>query len=523
MRVVSRMSWALGGRLMQRKADAKTLCLRQVVLRIVSCAALLVATQHQSLAASNAEEASSPTNPPRQTTSPLSLGISQARALAIQYNLSLILSRAEREQGELIDDQARSPYVPFIAVDLGYSDQVSLVANDERNRSLSYGAQTSWTLPQGTGLFARLEALEFLSGASFVPTPTNTLQVGLSQPFLRGLGQGVDQLDAARAQARQQKAIFLNELNSFLLEVEQAYWSLSLAQNDVAIRIRSIERAQTQYDEMTENIRRGLVAEGEIFIVEENLVFFSQQLIRSKETLELAQATLARLIRVDPSTEIIATDDLSTQSFDPPPSYEESLAIGLEYNPAVQSARELTNQRRELYEVASNQYRPQLDLNAAATLSGIDPSRLSAWQQVFTARQPGWRVGLDFSVPLDRSPDRARREAAEIALSRATTAEEDARDDVRYGLKQALTRWQRRLEVLQLAENRMRLAMDKLEVEQEKYKSGLSTLANVVLFQRDLDSARQGLQTARYDVILATARHHQLQGTLAASAGVEVD
>ena len=102
-------------------------------------------------------------------------------------------------------------------------------------------------------------------------------------------------------------------------------------------------------------------------------------------------------------------------------------------------------------------------------------------------------------------------------------AEEDARDDVRYGLKQALTRWQRRLEVLQLAENRMRLAMDKLEVEQEKYKSGLSTLANVVLFQRDLDSARQGLQTARYDVILATARHHQLQGTLAASAGVEVD
>ena len=485
---------------------------------------LLAYSPHSSLAASNTESSSSAVDAaPRAVSSPLSLSLQQVRALSLQHNLSLLLSRASRAQGELIDDQARAPYVPSIAVDLGYSDQVSLVAADERNRSLSYGAQTTWTLPQGTGLFARLEALEFLSGASFVPTPTNTLQVGLSQPFLQGLGQGVDQLDAARAQARRQKAIFLNELNGFLLEVEQAYWSLSLAQNDVAIRIRSIERAQKQYDEMTENIRRGLVAEGEIFIVEENLVFFSQQLIRSRETLELAQAELARLIRVDPTAELIATDDLSTQSFAPPPSYEDSLKVGLDQNPNVLSARELTAQRRELYQVAQNQYKPQLDLSAAATLSGIDPSRLVAWQQVFTARQPGWRVGLDFSVPLDRSPDRARREAAELSLSQAALAEEDARDDVRYGLKQALTRWQRRLEVLQLAENRMKLAMDKLDVEQEKYKSGLSTLANVVLFQRDLDSARQGLQTARYDVLLAAARHHQLQGTLAQSAGVELD
>lgn len=449
------------------------------------------------------------------------LGLSQTHALAIQNNLSLLISRYQKQQGEQASSRVRQAYVPSLSIDLGWSDDVSLIA-DERNRSLAYGAQVNWTLPQGTGLFARLEALEFLSGQSFVPQPSNKLQLGVSQPLLQGFGQGVDNIDRAKAEVKQQQAVFASVLNDFLLEVEQSYWSLVLAQNDVVIKQRSRERAQKQFDDMTENIRRGLVAPGEIFIVEENLVFFTQQLIRSEEALTLAQTRLARLIRVDPNTEITATDDLEKYAFKAPPSLEEALNTALANNPSVQAAEFSLSQQKETLSIAQNQYKPQLDLSAAATLNGVDQSRAQAWKQVVTAQQPGWQVGLDFTIPLDRSPDRARLEITELATAQARTVVEDARDDVRYGIKEELTRWQRRLEVLNLSEKRMNLALEKLQTEQEKYKSGLSTLANVVLFQRDLDSARIGLQSARLDVVLAAVRLYRLQGTLSQHVGVEV-
>lgn len=453
----------------------------------------------------------------------LTMSLQQARSFAIEHNLSLLIARTTKATGELANDRAMDAFVPVLSVDGEWSDDVSLVVDGERNRSLRYGTQLNWSRPQGTRLFARLNAVEFFSGQSFLPTPTNSLQLGASQSLLQGFGKDANLLGRASAEVELQRALFIGQVNSFLLEVEQTYWALVFAQNDVKIKQRSYERAKIQFEETSENIRRGLLARGEIFVVEENLVFFEQQLIRSQEALTLAQNQLAQLTRRPPRSEILATGDLAQRSFDPPPEYKNALNVALKKNPTVHAATLRTKQEDEQLSFQRNQYKPTLDVSAAATLSGIDPSRSQAWQQVFTARNPGWRVSLDFSVPLDRQPDRAQVEAAEIQKTRAELAEQAARDDVRYGLQDALTRWERRLDVLNLADRRMNLALEKLKNEQDKYKSGLSTLANVVLFQRDLDSARLGVQSARQDVVLAAARVYQLQGTLVERAGVEVD
>ncbi len=452
----------------------------------------------------------------------LQMSLQQARATAIEHNLSLLLARTTQATGELADDRAMDTFVPVLLIDGQWSDDVSLVVDGERDRSLRYGAQVNWSRPQGTSMFARLNAVEFFSGQSFLPVPSNSLQLGISQSLLQGFGEDANLLGVADAEVALQRMVFVGEVNEFLLEVEQTYWALVFAQNDVKIKQRSYERARSQFDDTSENIKRGLLAPGEIFIVEENLVFFEQQLIGSKESLALAQNRLAQLTRRAPRTIIEATDDLAQRSFDPPPDYEQALGVALEKNPGVQAAKLRSTQREEQLAFEQNRFKPTLDLSAAATLNGIDPSRSQAWQQVFTARNPGWQVGVDFSIPLDRAPDRAEVEAAEIQKKRAEIAEEAARDQVRYGLQEALTRWTRRLEILALAEKRMDLALEKLKNEQDKYKSGLSTLANVVLFQRDLDSARLNVQSARQDVVLAAARVYQLQGTLVERAGVEV-
>ena len=66
------------------------------------------------------------------------------------------------------------------------------------------------------------------------------------------------------------------------------------------------------------------------------------------------------------------------------------------------------------------------------------------------------------------------------------------------------------------------LAQSKLEVERDKYKSGLSTLADVVRFQRELDAATTGMARARVDALTARAELYAARGDLHEHAKVAV-
>ena len=80
-----------------------------------------------------------------------------------------------------------------------------------------------------------------------------------------------------------------------------------------------------------------------------------------------------------------------------------------------------------------------------------------------------------------------------------------------------------RRRLLELATQRVILSERNLETEREKYKRGLSTLPNVVLFQRDLDAAMLGERQARVDLILLYSRVYNASGTLPSQGGVEIE
>ena len=121
-----------------------------------------------------------------------------------------------------------------------------------------------------------------------------------------------------------------------------------------------------------------------------------------------------------------------------------------------------------------------------------------------------------------RDADYARVERAQIERKRQELNLENTRDRVRYGVRELYIQLKRRQEILILSERGVKLAELKLQTEQEKYKGGLSTLANVVLFQRDLDRARNSYQRAVADVLITRARQHQQIGDLYVRAGLKV-
>jgi outer membrane protein TolC len=450
------------------------------------------------------------------------LTLDEARTRASEAAIAVLTDQMERDFAKLAARSARQPFVPRFGADVGWRDSVSLFQEGVRDRTIDYGASFDWTLPIGTRLRAAAGSTEFLSGTSFVPLPTTSVEFGVAQPLLRGGWNSSNLLEQRDLEVELQKALFVDNLNAFLVDVDRAYWDLALAEADIKIKLRSRDRARKQYNDTKANIDRGLLAPGEIFVVEENLVIFEQQLLRSQENLVLARLQLARLLRVPPDSELSTGDELTRAPLESP-KFEASLAAAMGNNPALVVQQIASKQAEVVVDFRENQWLPSLDVSAAVVSVGTDEDRATAWQQALTAENLDYRAGIEFSVPLDFGPNDATVESAELQHTRVQLQIDDVHDTINYGLRGLFAQLVRRRQILEKAQKLVELARNKLETEREKYKSGLATLIDVVRFQRDLDGALITEQRARVDVLMLQSRIAQLEGNLYRRAGLSLD
>ncbi|MEM1348908.1 MAG: TolC family protein [Myxococcota bacterium] len=449
-----------------------------------------------------------------------------AVAVATKNNLGLMLDAVDREVQSLVARTARRPFVPQLGFNTSYNVDPVIDAT-----SVNYSGRVDWNIPFGTNFNIQAGSAQFLRGQAFIPTPPTSLDFGVTQPLLRdGWGRG-NLLEQRDLEVELQRELFLEQLNQFIVQVDLAYWDLAFAQSDVQIKERSLERARRQYEDTAENIRRGLLAPGEIFVPEENLVVFEQQLLTSQQTLTLARSRLARLLRVSPTSELVAVDSLDVLGAAPLELGRQTDAA-LRKNPRVAAQRVALEQAEIQVVFERNQRAPRLDASGSVGFNALSPrdelgniipiSAGEAWLQTLSLQNPEYRVGLTFQIPLNFDPLDAQLERAELQQKRQWTRLRDVEDDVRYGMRDLLVQLDTSLDVLELATRRVALVQSRLTNEQDKYRSGLSTLLEVVRAQRAIDDAQLGERRARVNVLQIRARIRSLEGTLYERAGVTV-
>ncbi|MGC4118326.1 MAG: TolC family protein [Myxococcales bacterium] len=447
----------------------------------------------------------------------------------VEKNLSLVAQRLDLRRTQLLSRAAWQPYSPSLVIDAEYSKAQADAPGLGREHVLGYGVGVSMKTPVGTSLNASLALDQGLGGGGTAAGGANgtategKVSLGLTQPLLKGgwLAGAALPLREAELLSRIQRELFRDELNRLIASVEAAYWDLAVAEADLAIKTRSRDRAKQQFEDTAENIRRGILAPGEIYVVEENVVFFEQELVRADQTLRLARHRLAAMLRLPADTLLGARDALEGSEVDLP-QRAQAIDTGLRESPTVaaQTLRcELSNARLEN---ASNLSLPSLDLSASLSLNGSDEAYAEAWRKVFAEPQLEGRVGLVFGVPLDRAAVRAGVDGAALEAQRNQTQLENAQVEVRFDVDDNLSELQSSVRLLGLSQKSVELAELKLQAETDKYKLGLATLADLVRFQRDLDNALIGLQRLHRAVRTGRSRLLQSQGTLHQSVGVEV-
>ena len=227
------------------------------------------------------------------------------------------------------------------------------------------------------------------------------------------------------------------------------------------------------------------------------------------------------LLQLPPEAPVVPTQPLENPETTVP-LLAQVHSVGMALNPRIEAQRNL----RELADLrarwAKNQALPGLALGASLSLLGQDPRYTTAWQATLQDPTPEARVGLSFSLPLDRSGVGAQAESAVLELQRAEAELASAERQVAFEILNGVSELETNLELLTLTQKQVELAELKLQAETDKYQSGLSTLVDVVRFQRDLDNALIRLQRVARQVRVGRVRLFAAQGDLHQRMGVEV-
>jgi outer membrane protein TolC len=483
------------------------------------------------------------------------LTLKQTMQLAAKRNLSLLSDRLERRRKALEYDAALSTFLPQLSIDTGYDNSTPFDRSLAQDQRLRYGASVDWTAPIGTRVSLGATVDQRLRGATRQSQSVNTanhssnIALSVTQPLLKGAGTSgaASALAEARLDREIQRQVFREQLNTLLHQVEQAYWALAFSQLEVGAKTGARDRAKKQFEETKENIRRGILADIEIYLVEENLVFFQQELVKAEQRRELAQRALAELLQLDPRAQIRARQPLADvgANLDAPaqawpakpkssPRAGRAVAAGakldaaaatrrgVQGNPGLAAEQLRLEKERVKLRFETNQALPSLDLAGSLRLNGLDSDYAEHLSQVVEARRPELSVGLTLTLPLSFRANRARvskaRLAVEKQLLRLKAQEIHVRHEAGRLVKQ-IGYEQRRLA---LAKRRLSLSRLKLEAELKKYKNGISTLDSIVRFQRELDQAALGVWRVQQELLKSRGKLQSLSGALHSAHGIKI-
>ncbi|MCA9277480.1 MAG: TolC family protein [Phycisphaeraceae bacterium] len=259
------------------------------------------------------------------------------------------------------------------------------------------------------------------------PDPSNqvawTLQ--LTQPLLRGFGSDISlaSVRIARNAERSEIEALRANLIQLVTDTEQAYWNLYVAQHDVMILERNLERARETLRQI--ELRDFKTNSAQIASARADVQSRIQNVIEARNTLSVTSDTLKRLINDDELT--LGSDILILPSDIPADetttfSIRDCLMTAIEHRPELMQAVLGMDDASTRVRAANNARLPQLDLQLQAKLNGLDDDWGSAWSETAEGQFVDYLVGLNFEYPLgNREAEaiyrRQRHQQAQASLS----------------------------------------------------------------------------------------------------------
>jgi len=488
----------------------------------------------------------------------LPLSLDDAVARALERNLDIAVQRLNPQIVDLSVASIRSAYLPVIGSVLGSQSVVTPststtsgapVGNGITSGLRTFSGSISENPPWGGGSFVALlsntRSTTTSTTALFDPIYSPSWTFQFAQPLLRGLtiDQNRQQLVVSKVNRDISDLQVQSTIVNTLSNVREAYWNYVYATQAVDVAQQSVAIAERLVRDNQARVEIGILAAIDVVTAQSQAAQQRQALVQAEAARRTSELALKRLIvngTQDPawsqSIEPIDVPDFAAQPIDIDAAIRKALTVRTDLN----IARKNSAANAVTLKYLRNQGLPQADVMARYGLTGLGGTEYlatgSGINRVVTGVIPGgfgnalssllgqnyptWSVSMNLSYPLGMSIVAAQTARAQVQMAQAEAQTRQIELQVASDVTNAAINIQSAIEAVQAAGAARELAQKTMEAEQGKFDVGISTNYNVILTQRDLNTAKNSYLLAVLNYRNALVELDRLQQTTLQSLNV---
>jgi len=478
---------------------------------------------------------------------PLSLSQSIALALSDNKDLDITINFAESSRFALF--QTHGIYDPLLnaSVSRSHTEQqatsqlqgalVNTIDLSDARASISQLAPTGGVFSLG---FTGNKTDTNSTFATVNPSYTASLTLSMNQPLLRNFGPKTTTwlIRIARNSRDSAYQDFVRSVQTVVNTVEQAYWDLVYAVQNLEVKKESLGIAQ-ELNRITKiKIDVGSLAPIEITQTEVGIAIAEQDIILAEGLIGDAQDRLKRQLGAKVATwsiPIVPTDEVRAE--DIKISVDEGTMTALTRRPEMLKAEYLVDSDVIRYDYYKNQVMPALNLvgsygNPGTNILIDDPGPPlvfhggnfgDAFQQVQDRKFKNWSIGLNFSFPILNRSARGNYGVAKYTLEADRAALTTEGQNIVVEVRAAARQIDTAARSIAATKKGRELAERNLDAVKKKYDNGMSTSFEVTQIQRDLSAARTAEQQALAVYRKAVAAYHFAISDILDWKGIQVE
>lgn len=374
-----------------------------------------------------------------------------------------------------------------------------------------------------------------------VPQVNANFLVQVRQHLLQGLGFAANRRFIAISRNNREIAdiAFRQQIIFTVTQIENLYWNLVSAYEDVNAKQRALTLAQQLETNNRRQLQVGTLAQIDVVNAEAQVASAQQDLIISQTNLQLQQLLMKNAVTkhendaVLAAAAVIPTDRMQLPAAEPVVPIQDLIQEALQHRPELAQARiDLTN-RKISEQSARNAMLPALDLVAnygGTSLAGnLNPSFTgnaagssiptpSGFTDAFTSLtdHPTYFVGFNVNIPIRNRAAQADQIRSELEYRQAEVHVQQLQNQIGIDVRNAQFTVQQNRARVDAATQQRNYAAQVLDAEQKKLAQGMSTTFNVL---QDMSN----LATAENNLVAAMAAYEQSRVQLEVVTGRTLD
>jgi outer membrane protein TolC len=383
------------------------------------------------------------------------------------------------------------------------------------------------------------------TNSTLSPELDSSFRITLRQHLLAGFGFGPNLrfVRIARNNREISDVAFRGQVIATVSQIQNIYWDLVNAYEDVKVKERSLEVAEKTLSDDREQVKIGAIAPMEVMKAESEESARNQDLLLSQNGLQLQELLVKNAITRDLSDPVLAsatvipTDAMRVSEKEPVTPLQDLIGDAQAHRSELAEARMDLNNRDITRKGATNALRPAVDLVAwygAYSLAGRQNPNFTggsipgsgyfdAFSTLFKNNSPDYAVGLNITIPLRNRAAQADQIRSQLEYRQAQLHLQQLQNQIGIEVRNAQFALLQNRSLVDSARKARDLAQQTFDIEQKKKALGASTSNLVLQADRDLAQAESNFVAAMSTYSKSRVELDRATGLTLTHTGIEIE